>query len=392
MKEKLCVLNRNRELHYFDYAATTFMYTGAMEKYKEFHNEIGVLFGKGNNKLSDRSRGVFEDAVKNISEHFRFNSSYDMIIGKNTTELINIVALSLEHIIKPMDIIMAGPYEHHSNYLPWKYLAKRSGAIFLEIPLDSMDRMNLDYLKTISSRVKLLAYSSVANSNGYVVEAGELLGALDRETLIFVDESQKTAHGQIVTDERIGGHILSSHKMYGPKNISGAFIRKDILERMEPVILGGGMINTQGFTDTWLNGSNKFFSGTYDVGLIAAWAEACRFVRSVGYEKIDSHEAYCYERIKKIIGSICGVKVIGSEQNAKSMLTFTSSRCHPHDIEAYLASRDIIIRSGNLCSQNSIRKLEQTAVNRISFGLAVDENDLYALERTLQEYLSTRGE
>jgi cysteine desulfurase/selenocysteine lyase len=387
MKSEICVLNQNTKLHYFDYAATSFMCKSALEAYNRFNSETGVLFGKGFNCLSSRSRTVFENALQRIRRHFLFDGAYSMIIGKNATELINMVALSLESYIDPMDIILVGPYEHHSNHLPWKYLAKRRNAVFFELPLNAQGALNTDYLKSISGRVKVLAYSSIANTNGHCIEPDDLLDSLSQQTLVFVDESQKVAHAPLSHDMRISGHILSSHKMYGPKNIAGAFIRNDILERMEPVFLGGGMIDTQGFTDTWRKGVDKFYSGTYDVGLIDAWAEACSFIQSVGYDAIQRHEADCLERVKNTLRAISGVRITDTGKNAESLLSFKSEFHHPHDIESFLANNDVIIRTGNLCSQNSLRKAGFISLNRVSFGVATDEEDLHALETSLTEYL-----
>lgn len=385
LKKELCVLGQNKNIHYFDYAATTFMCKCSLDKYCEFENNIGIMWGKGNNRLSKDSKYIFDKSCNDIREHFGISDNYSMILGKNTTELINIFALSLEDRIKPLDIIMVGPYEHHSNYLPWKYIAKKKNAIFFEMPLLEDGSINYNYIKKIADKIKIIAYSSVANTNAYSINEKELLSVINKETYVFVDESQKVAHSKIICDDKIDAYILSSHKMYGPKNIAGAYVKNSVINDMKPIILGGGMISTQNLEDTWLEGKDKFLGGTYNIGLVLAWAEACKFIEKIGYEKIIENEKECFDFVVKILKECDGIDIMNRGTDIYSMISFVSEKYHAHDIESLLSKSGIIIRTGNLCSQNSIRKMGENAINRISFGIGITQEDIYILGRELKK-------
>ena len=190
----------HNDIHYFDYAATTFMCESSIKEYIDFQRNVSVLWGKGGNNLSALSKKLFDEAAASIRKHFRLDTDYKLIIGKNTTEVINIIAMSIEHLLQPMDIILIGPYEHHSNFLTWKYLARRTNAIFIEMPLLKDGMIDIEYLKTIANNVKVVAYSSVANTNGFIVNKKSINALFGCDTLIFSDESQGVAHSSIDID------------------------------------------------------------------------------------------------------------------------------------------------------------------------------------------------
>lgn len=374
------------DLHYFDYAATTFMPKTVIDRWVTYQNTVGVYYSKGNNILSKTAKEIMREAEDSIRRFLGLRAEYQFLYAKNTTEAINLVALSLANLIEPMDYIMVGPYEHHSNYLPWKYIAQNRDAVFMEMPVDNAGNVDYEYIQKYRHRIKVISVSSVANTNGYSLDIERLTAILDDNTFLFVDESQKLAHAPITVHEKISGHYLSSHKMYGPKNIAAALVKGEIIQQATPVLLGGGMVNTVGFKDTWATGPKKFEAGTIDIGAIYAWAEACAFVEKIGFSSIQAREAYCYDKVCDVLECKDSIELVTSRgKGGTSLISFSHRDWHAHDLEYLLAKRNIIIRAGNLCSQNSIRKYGSYAINRISFGLGVSENDLEMLVDILKE-------
>ena len=251
------------------------------------------------------------------------------------------LALSYPDTLHSLDCILAGPYEHHSNLLPWKYLAKRNNAIFLEMPLTKEGQIDYSYLQEMKDIVSCVVLSSVANSNGFMPDLQKVCEIFDN-AYIFIDESQNVAHAPIYTNDRITGYILSSHKMYGPKNIAGALVKKSYLEKVTPVLLGGGMVDTVSFEDTWGETKKKFEAGTFDVGLLVAWSEACSFINQIGYDNIRLAEESWYEAIKQSLLENERLRMLNIEGGSKSILTFVSDQYHAHDLEYILSEQNII--------------------------------------------------
>ncbi len=370
-------LDKNNKLHYFDYAATTFMSKEVMDKWIEVNSLSGVSLGRGNSILTKKASSYFDESNKRILDFFNLSKNYYNIYAKNVTEAINLIALGLDNYLKPLDIIVVGPFEHHSNYLPWKYLAKRTGALFFEIPLDKKGNVDYDYLNRYKDRIKIVSVSSVSNSFGFKLDINKICKRINDNTLLLVDESQIVAHEKINTNKRVGIHFLPSHKMYGPKGIAASAVRKDLINIINPSILGGGMVDNVSYEDTWLDNERKFMSGTFDVSLVSAWAEACSFLNKNDYLNQNKTNEY-YKKIIKTLKDNNYI-IISNKDCAKYIISFIHPSIHAHDINEYLSEKNIIIRSGNLCSQNAIRKIETNAINRISLGIDTTDEDVEAL-------------
>jgi cysteine desulfurase/selenocysteine lyase len=350
-----------------------------MNKWREINCKSGVSTGRGSSALNKRAEQILHESEQCFRNFFGLSEEYKYIYSKNVTEAINILALSLEQQINSLDMIVVGPFEHHSNYLPWKSLAKKTGALFCEIPLDKQGNIDYSYLIRNKDRIKIISVSAVSNSFGYRLDIDKICDIIESKTLFFVDQSQVSAHMKICTNDRIDGHFISSHKMYGPKNIAFAAVKQEIIHKLNPVILGGGMVDYVGFQDIWLDGRDKFLAGTMDIALIGAWAEACRFISDVSYDIIQSRNEHYSKIIIKALEDFGYERVVINDNCVDYIISFTHDGMHPHDISEYLANLNIIIRSGNLCSQNSIRKINNNAINRISLGLGITDDDLNKL-------------
>lgn len=366
-------------IHYFDYGATSFMPQDVMDKWREMNSEIGVFVGRGSNILTKKAEKELNNDEKYFNKFFNINEEYQNIYTKNVTEAINIVALALENLIDVMDMIVVGPFEHHSNYLIWKEIAKRRKALFCEMPVDKQGKIDYSFIDRYKKRIKVISLSAVSNSFGYKIDVNKVADKIDEKTILLVDESQVVAHMQIVTNSKISGYFIPSHKMYGPKNIAMACVKKDLINKMNPVILGGGMVEVVGFKTEWLENNKKFYAGTMDISLISAWVEACKFIEKISYKEIEKRNDK-YSKIIKETLKKNGYKIIEAKDNCVNyIISFIHPNIHAHDINEYLSSKNIIIRSGNLCSQNALRKIGSNALNRITLGIGISDDDVECL-------------
>lgn len=373
-------------VHYFDYAATTFMPECVMNRWHQVSEECGVFLGRGNSLLTRRAEDIIAESESLLRRFFGLMDTYAFAYVKNVTEGINLVALGLEKQLQPLDMIVVGPYEHHSNYLPWRALAQRTGALFCEIPLDEQGDPDYGYLERFRERIKVVSVSAVSNLFGFRLNIPRICEVISKDAFMLVDDSQVCGHEAISIESRINIHFLASHKMYGPKNIALTAFDTRAMEACEPILLGGGMVDTVGHELVWASGRRKFMAGTMDTALIAAWAEACRFVGSITIPKLAERDSYGNARVRSVLDRL-GWLVLGNEVCcAPHILTFVHPEIHAHDVNDYLSQQhNVIIRSGHLCAQNSVRKMEQNAVNRISFGAGVTIEDLDHLCVALEE-------
>ena len=371
-------------IHYFDYAATTFMPECVMNAWIQYHTTIGVGVDRGKSHLSAAANKSRESSLKKLESFLGTDTERTWILAKNVTEAVNLVALGLRNSIQPMDYIMVGPFEHHSNYIPWRQLAKDTGAVFIEAPIDSEWSMDYDYIELIKNKIKVFSFSSIANTNGYRVDFEPLLKLLPESALVCCDVSQQVGHTMCENWRRIDVLFVPSHKMYGPKNVAGAAIRQERVSEISPILLGGGMVQSIGMDMTWAEDYRRYAAGTFDIGLLCAWATAAEFLNHIGFDAIQKFEE---ERFHKIISGLKGMNatVYSNARCVNSIISFTLPGIHPHDLEYALSENNIVLRSGNLCSQNSIRRMETDAVSRISLGIGVSDDDVDTLLNCLED-------
>ncbi len=125
-------------------------------------------------------------------------------------------------------------------------------------------------------------------------------------------------------------------------------------------------------------------AGTIDTSLVTAWSSACDYIKDVGFDAISQQEKYLYNKIRDALENISNITIIGSsEPAAHSLISFVHKTIHAHDIQEYFSKNNIFVRSGNLCSQNSLVKYGLNAVTRISFGIGITDKCLNKMLKTL---------
>src|SRR5207249_9759908 len=119
--------------------------------------------------LSERATEAYEGARETAREFINAPAARGVIFTRSATESINLVAYAwgLDNL-GPGDVVLVTELEHHSNFVPWQYIAKRTGAEFRAIPLHEHGELRLDALGEIarSGNVKVVANNLVSNALG----------------------------------------------------------------------------------------------------------------------------------------------------------------------------------------------------------------------------------
>jgi len=97
-------INKKR-LVYLDNAATTQKPIEVINAIKEFYEKDNANVHRGLHELSLRSSIQYENAHKSVAEFINANEE-EIIFTSGTTESINLLANSFEHILKPNDEIV----------------------------------------------------------------------------------------------------------------------------------------------------------------------------------------------------------------------------------------------------------------------------------------------
>ncbi len=105
---------------------------------------------RGVYELAERATEGLETAREKIRAHLNAPAAREVIFVRNATEGINLVAYAWGlPTLGPGDLVLVTELEHHSNFVPWQYIAQRTGAEFRMIPLTDEGELVLDGLDEI---------------------------------------------------------------------------------------------------------------------------------------------------------------------------------------------------------------------------------------------------
>jgi cysteine desulfurase/selenocysteine lyase len=315
-----------------------------------------------------------------------------VIFVRNATEALNLVAYSWGlNNLGPGDVVVVTELEHHSNFVPWQYVARRTGAEFRMIPLDEQGELRLDTLDEIDAagRVRLVAAGLVSNSLGTINPIERLSAwAHERGAIMVCDAAQGAPH-RPVDVQALGADFvaITAHKLCGPSGIGALWGRAELLEGMEPFNLGGHMIRRVRFEETsWGDIPHKYEAGTQPIAEAVGFGAAIDYVSAVGLESIERHEqelaAYALGRL----GELPWVTTYGPPPERRAgIVSFNVDGVHPHDVAQILDLDGVAIRAGHHCCQPLMTKLGVAATNRASFYLYTVQDEIDRLVTGLEK-------
>jgi cysteine desulfurase / selenocysteine lyase len=369
-----------KPLAYLDSAASSQKPRQVLDAMTYFYETSYANVHRGVYELGERATEAFEDAREKVRAFVNAPSEREIIFLRNTTEALNLVAYAygLDNL-GPGDVVVVTEGEHHSNFVPWQAIARRTGADFAILPLDDAGELRLDALDAYADRsVKVVAAGLVSNALGTVNDVPSLASwAHERGAICVVDAAQAAPH-RAIDVETLGADFVavSGHKMCGPSGIGFLWGRAEILRSMSPFLYGGHMLRQVGDQETSYGElPAKFEAGTSPVAEAVGLGAAIDYLNAVGLDAIEAHEHALVGYALDQLADIPGVEVYGPPVDRRTgIVSFTvrtasGEEVHPHDVAQVLDSDAIAVRAGHHCCQPLMRKLDVVATNRASFYL-----------------------
>jgi cysteine desulfurase / selenocysteine lyase len=381
-----------KPLAFLDSAASSQKPRQMLDAMREFYETSYANVHRGVYQLAERATEGLETAREKVRALLNAPSAREAIFVRNATEGINLVAYAWGlNNLGPGDLVLVTELEHHSNYVPWQYIAKRTGAAFRMIPLDEQGELRLEVLDELSgdAKPKVVATGYVSNSLGTINPVERLSAwAHERGAIMVCDAAQAAPH-LTVDVQALGCDFLaiSGHKMCGPSGIGALWGRAELLETMEPFLLGGHMIRKVQFEGTtWGELPHKFEAGTSPMAEAVGFGAAIDYLSEIGFEPIEQHEhelaAYALEQLAELPW----VTAYGPPADRRAgIVSFNVEGVHPHDVAQILDLEGIAIRAGHHCCQPLMAKLGVPATNRASFYLYTIPEEIDALVAALHK-------
>jgi cysteine desulfurase/selenocysteine lyase len=365
-----------KPLAYLDSAVTSQKPRQVIDAMSRFYETSYANVHRGVYALSERSTAEFEAAREKVRAFINAPAAREVIFTRNATEGLNLVAYAWGLVnLGPGDLVVVTELEHHSNFVPWQYVAKRTGAGFRMIPLTESGELDLETLEGIAreGNIKVVANNLVSNALGTINEVERLSAwAHEQGAIMVVDAAQAAPHKRVDV-QALGCDFLafSAHKMCGPSGVGALWGKAELLEAMEPFNLGGHMIRKVRFEETtWGELPHKFEAGTSPIAEAVAFGAAIDYLRAVGLDAIEHHEQELAALALDQLAEIDGVRLYGPPADRRAgIVSFNLDGVHPHDVAQVLDMDGVAIRAGHHCCQPLMAKLGVAATNRASFYL-----------------------
>ncbi len=365
-----------KPLAFLDSAASAQKPRAVIEAMTTFYETSYANVHRSVYQLAEMATEALESSRETVRAFLNAPSTREVVFVRNATEGINLVAYAwgLSNL-EPGDIVIATELEHHSNFVPWQYIAGRTGASFRVLPLDDDGELRLDALDALAAggRVKVVAAGVVSNALGTVNPVERLSAWAHEHGAIMVADAAQAAPHRPVDVRALGCDFLavSAHKMCGPSGVGAVWGRAELLERMEPFLLGGHMIRSVGDEVTsWGELPHKFEAGTAPMAEAVGFAAAIDYLNGVGMEAIERHEHELADYALGRLAELPWVTTYGPPAARRAgIVSFDVDGVHPHDVAQVLDFEGVAIRAGHHCCQPLMRRLGVTATNRASFYL-----------------------
>jgi cysteine desulfurase/selenocysteine lyase len=367
-------LVNGKPVAFLDSAASTQKPRQVLDAMRDFYEHSYANVHRGVYRLAERATAGYETSRQKLAGFVNAPSEKEVIFTRSATEALNLVAYAwgLDNL-GPGDVVVATELEHHSSFVPWQYIAGRTGAAFRAIPIDDGGELRLDALDEIAGdgRVKVVANNMVSNTLGTVNPIERLAAwAHERGAIMVVDAAQAAPHRRVDV-QALGCDFLalSSHKMCGPSGAGALWGRKELLETMSPFNLGGEMIRSVSLErTTWNELPYKFEAGTPAIAEAVGFGAAVDYVSEIGLEAIEQHEHALVEYALERLGELSWVTLYGPPADRRAgIVSFNVDGIHPHDVAQVLDFEGVAIRSGHHCTQPLMARLGVVATNRASF-------------------------
>lgn len=326
---------------YFDNSATTKPLKEVAEIMKEvFYDYYGNpsslhLFGKKAEDKLIESRKTIANTIGAEPNEIIFTSG-----GSESNNFL------IKGFAKPGTHIITSKIEHPSVLNTCEQL-KKFGVEVTYINVDNEGKIDIEELKnSIKKNTVLVSIMHVNNEIGIIQDIKNIASIVHEKSSrakFHVDAVQ--SYGKLkINPKEMGIDLMSvsAHKIYGPRGIGFAYVRKGLMP--EPLICGGGQ-------------ERNFRSGTENVPAIAAFAYAAEDIHKRmqdNYKKVNELKKYFIDKLEKIDGIKVNSKA--REDYLPHVLNVSFEGVRGEVFVHALEDKDIYVSTGSACSSKKKHK------------------------------------
>lgn len=380
------------QISYLDSGATSQKPKQVLEAIQNFYEKYNANVHRGAYSLSMEATSLYEETREKIQKFIHARYPEEIIFSKNATESLNLVATSwgLDNLQENDEVVLS-IMEHHSNLVPWQTVTKKTKSKLVYMYMnDAFELSDEEIEKKITSNTKLVGITHVSNVLGTINNVKKIIKyAHKMGAKVLVDASQSIPHMRInVQDLDADFLVFSGHKMLAPLGIGVLYGKREILNEMNPFLMGGDMIEyVYEQNTTFAPLPNKFEAGTQNIEGVIGLGAAIDYIENLGYDTIQKieEELLDYARKELLKLNFLTLYMTPNHENHSSVISFNIKGVHPHDVASILDNEGVCVRSGNHCAQPLLRSIGVDSTCRASFYIYNTKEDVDHLVDALKK-------
>ena len=382
--------SKEKNFIYLDSASTSQKPQSVIDSVSSYYDSYSANIHRALYEIGEKATDKYESVREKVRKFMNVPDSHSIIFSSGTTESINLIAYAWgTKNLNNDDHILITEMEHHSNLIPWQLLSSRSNASLDYILLNNDGTLELESLeKKILSKTKIISVSHQSNVFGTINPINKIIDDAKNVGAITVIDGAQAAPHMKVDIENLGCdfYAFSGHKMLGPTGVGVLIGRKTILEKMDPFMGGGEMINTVTMEkSTWNDVPWKFEAGTPNIAQVIGLGAAIDYIEKIGIENIHQHEQGLLKYGLEILSQNENIVLYGNPEIRGAVIPFNVKNVHPHDLAKFLDTDGICIRAGHHCTQPIMNRLGINATARASFYIYNTKNDIEKLGDSIKK-------
>jgi cysteine desulfurase/selenocysteine lyase len=361
-----------RDIIYLDNACQSMRPKQVIDAMNEYYVEYPACGGRSVHRLATKVSVKVEEAREKVAEFIGCSDPNCIVFTKNCTEGLNTIAKGYR--FPKGAAVLTTDMEHNSNHVPWLQL-RAEGKIkprIVRTPPSGLFDIEA-YKAALTADVAMVSMVHTNNVTGTTLPAKEVIElAHDKKAVVMLDGAQSAPHRPIdVEDLDVDMFTFSIHKMLGPSGVGVLYAKKDLLERIEPLLGGGGSV---GFTDyervEFLPPPEKFEAGLLNYSGVIGAGAAVDYLSAIGMDDVAEHERRLNRIVTEGVKNMGALSILGPHDPSvrDGLFSFNIRGMTSHDVAMIIDEiSKVQIRSGMHCMHPFFRSRGIDGCARASF-------------------------
>lgn len=375
----------NKSLIYFDNGATTFKPNSVVESIVDYYTNYTANAHRGDYDISYEVDTKYESVRDKVKDFINAKRKEEIVFTSGTTQSLNMIINGFfTDYLNDGDEVLLTKAEHASNILPWFNIKKDIKIKYIELDNELLTMENV--IKSITPKTKVISIAHITNVIGDVRPIKEIANyAHKHNILVVLDAAQSIPHMKVdVVDLDVDFLGFSGHKMCGPTGIGVLYGKYELLDKLKPQNVGGGMNNDfeSNKTYNYKKLPYRLEAGTPNIEGVIGLGAAIDYINNIGIENISEYVSNLRKYAISKMEVLNNIDIYNKDIKSSTII-FNVKNVHSQDTATYLNKNGICVRAGNHCAKILKEEIGVSNTCRISLYFYNTKEDIDKLVKVL---------